>query len=150
MTRTTSLPAIEHSLDLADSPPRVWRVLTDPDALGEWFCDGATFLAEPGADGTFGWKGRGHTAFRVERVEPPRHLAWRWASDPGIPLDDGPATLVEWWLVPIEDGGTRVTIRESGFLEASVRRRHDLAWLEAIGALDRYLLTRPRQPHRTD
>ena len=122
VTRTTSLPAIEHSLDLADSPPRIWRVLTDPASLAEWFCDETTFLAEPGADGTFARDGRGHTSFRVERVEPPRHLAWRWASEPGIAIDDGPATLVEWWLVPADDGGTRLTIRESGFLDAAARR----------------------------
>lgn len=143
VTRTTSVAAIERDLDLAAPPSRVWRVLTDPVALGHWFCDEAAFSAEPGADGTFAWHGRGHTAFRVERVEPPRHLAWRWACDPGVPLDDGPATLVEWWLVPAEDGGTRLTIRESGFLERDQRRRRVPGWLEALRSLSQYLERRP-------
>jgi uncharacterized protein YndB with AHSA1/START domain len=131
--------AIEQTLDVAATPPRVWRVLTNAAALGEWFCDDATFLAEPGADGSFAWDGRPHTSFRVERVEPPRHLAWRWATDPGVPLDEGPTTLVEWWLVPAEDGGTRVTVRESGFLVADQRRQHDLHWRGVLPRLHAHL-----------
>ncbi len=58
---------------------------------------------------------RGRFPVRVERLEPPRYAAYRWAS--GFPGEDpagNNATLVEFTLSE-KDGGVVVRVVESGF-----------------------------------
>jgi uncharacterized protein YndB with AHSA1/START domain len=80
---------------------------------------------------------------RVEKLEPPTYLAYRWASAfPGEELRDDNSTLVEFTLSP-EGEKTRLRVVESGFatLAASdeVRRKalEDNAggWPEELDAL---------------
>ena len=50
----------------------------------------------------------------VERVDPPRVFAYRWARPVGAEVKPDNSTLVEFTLVP--DGkGTRLRVVESGF-----------------------------------
>ncbi|URN09420.1 SRPBCC domain-containing protein [Actinomadura madurae] len=52
---------------------------------------------------------------RVEKVEPPTYVAYRWASAfPGEELRDDNSTLVEFTLTP-EGAKTRLRVVESGF-----------------------------------
>src|SRR5260370_16024504 len=52
---------------------------------------------------------------RVEKVEPPTYLAYRWASAfPGAELREDNSTLVEFTLTP-EGDNTRLRVVESGF-----------------------------------
>ena len=52
---------------------------------------------------------------RVEKVEPPTYLAYRWASAfPGEELREDNSTLVEFTLTP-EGDATRLRVVESGF-----------------------------------
>ncbi|MFC8824124.1 SRPBCC domain-containing protein [Streptomyces sp. NPDC057137] len=52
---------------------------------------------------------------RVEKVEPPTYLAYRWASAfPGQELRENNSTLVEFTLIP-EGDATRLRVVESGF-----------------------------------
>jgi uncharacterized protein YndB with AHSA1/START domain len=52
---------------------------------------------------------------RVEKVEPPTYVAYRWASAfPGEELREDNSTLVEFTLTS-EDGKTRLRVVESGF-----------------------------------
>jgi uncharacterized protein YndB with AHSA1/START domain len=52
---------------------------------------------------------------RVEKVEPPTYLAYRWASAfPGEELREDNSTLVEFTLSP-EGDKTRLRVVESGF-----------------------------------
>ncbi|WP_207212086.1 SRPBCC domain-containing protein [Promicromonospora panici] len=52
---------------------------------------------------------------RVEKVQPPTYLAYRWASAfPGEELRDDNSTLVEFTLA-IEGDQTRLYVVESGF-----------------------------------
>ncbi len=52
---------------------------------------------------------------KVERLDPPRFAAYRWASGfPGQPLSETNTTLVEFTLTP-ELNGVTVQVRESGF-----------------------------------
>lgn len=93
-------------------PDRVWRALTDPQALGQWLMQ-TDFEPRLGKKFQFhdkprpGW--RGIVDCEVVELEPPRRLAYTWQGDPGKP-----ATLVRWTLEPIA-GGTRLVLEHSGF-----------------------------------
>lgn len=93
----------------------VWECLTDPASLADWFGDSATFPDGTGesATGSFGWSDAGEFPARIERAEAPRVWAFRWGRR-GEPLSDESSTLATFTLERV-DGGTRVTVVETGF-----------------------------------
>ena len=112
---------IVKTIELRAPATRVWRALTDHEEFGQWF--------RVKLDGPFlhGALSTGHMTFpgyedypwlaRIETVEPESLFAFRWYHTDATPeaeLADQPTTLVEFRLEPI-DGGTRLTIIESGF-----------------------------------
>jgi uncharacterized protein YndB with AHSA1/START domain len=129
MTTATTVPAIERRWELAAPRERVWRALADPAELAAWFCARIDFAPVAGHEGWFEFEGHGRVMVRVEVVEAPHRLAWRWAHVPGIALDAAPSTLVEWTLDEAPGGGTVVGLRESGF-----RRNEDR--LSNVGGWD--------------
>jgi uncharacterized protein YndB with AHSA1/START domain len=139
------IPAVERQLELAASPERVWRALTDAHELATWFADAADFSPRPGYLGWMEWREHGRFAVRVEASDPPRSLAWRWAREPDRALDEGVSTLVEWWLEERPGGGTHLRLRESGFVREDDRRTNVWGWLEGFAALARRLAQEPWQ-----
>jgi uncharacterized protein YndB with AHSA1/START domain len=134
--------AIERELDLAASPDRVWRALTDSDELAAWFPQRASIPAKVGEIGWMEWDGHPRFAVRVEHFEPERRLAWRWASS-ADPDFDASATLVEWTLEPTEGGGTILRLRETGFESPYARRGNVEGWLDELGELLALLAREP-------
>lgn len=130
---------IERTLELDASPDEVWRALTDPAGIGSWFSDRAEVDLSGGTEGAFLWNEHGRYAMRVERCEPKTHLAWRWARDPGKPLDQGDSTLVEWTLTPRTGGGTTLHLRESGFTTEAARQDNDGGWNAELDELVEHL-----------
>jgi uncharacterized protein YndB with AHSA1/START domain len=112
---------IERETTIAAPVDRVWALLTEPEHVGTWFGDaGAEIDLRPGGALVLRWAEHGTVHGRVERVEPGRLFAYRWAAAPadahaaGDALDDGNSTLVEFSLTE-EDDGTRLRVVESGF-----------------------------------
>ena len=131
-----SLPAIERTLELAAPPERVWRAISDADELARWFPERAEWDLRPGGSGEFFWEGHGAFPVRVEAVDPPRYLAWRWGIEAEVALDaDEEPTLVEWWLDPRDDGGTTLRMRESGFRTPTHRDGNDEGRTEELAEL---------------
>jgi uncharacterized protein YndB with AHSA1/START domain len=137
--------AIDRTIRLHAAPDRVWRALTDPDEISRWFGDRTSFRAEPGAAGWFEWDEGGRYHCRVEAVDAPRRIAWRWAREEDTDVDDGPSTLVEWDLLPSPSGGTVVHLRESGFVDARNRTGNGAGWLEELADLFAALADEPWQ-----
>jgi uncharacterized protein YndB with AHSA1/START domain len=135
MTTATTVPAIERRWELAAPRERVWRALADPAELAAWFCARIDFAPVAGHEGWFEFEGHGRVMVRVEVVEAPHRLAWRWAHVPGIALDAAPSTLVEWTLDEAPGGGTVVGLRESGFRRNEDRLSNVQGWLEEFGSL---------------
>lgn len=142
-TPASTIPAIERRVELAAPRERVWHALTDPTELATWFCQGADVRAEVGAAGWLAWDAHGRFAIRVEAVEAPAYLAWRGARDPDTPIDEGPSTLVEYWLDDASDGGTLLRVRESGFERLEDRATNVQGWLHQVGALAGHVATEP-------
>lgn len=103
---------------VVDAPmERVWAVVTQPEHLGEWFGTEAPTDVDLRAGGTltFVHGEGGKFPVAIERYEPPRLIAWRWASDyPDEKPKEGNSTLVEFTLAE-EGSGTRLTVVETGF-----------------------------------
>jgi len=138
----TSL-AIERTVELRAAPERVWQAITDPTEISAWLGQRADFTAEPGADGWFAWDHvPGRYAVRVEEVDAPRRLTYRWMNEPDAPLDER-ATLVAWTLTPTPSGGTLLHLREEGFGAADGRRANAVGWFEELGHLIPYLAEEP-------
>ena len=132
-TALAELTQIERSVFIKASKSRVWRALTSAREFGIWF--GAAFEGEfkLGARlsmiSTHPGECQGVPFFiNVESINPEHSFAWTW--DPGVPdptvdLKTQPQTRVEFTLAE-QDGGTLVTVIESGFDKFSLDRRAKL------------------------
>ena len=106
---------IEREVVIAAPIERVWATITQPEHVGSWFGDaGAEIDLRSGGAMTITWTKHGTVHARVERVEPPRVFAYRWARGADKPVSDDNSTLVEFTLSP-EGGQTRLRVVESGF-----------------------------------
>ena len=114
MTSHTIPDTIERTTELPHPVERVWAALTDPALFGSWFSDTAEWELREGAPMEIRWTEHGLAPGVIVAVEPMTRFAFRWGSD-GEPLDAEHSTLVEWTLEPNADGGTTLTLIESGF-----------------------------------
>jgi uncharacterized protein YndB with AHSA1/START domain len=110
---------IERDVLIAAPLERVWSLVAEP---GFWVADKATLPGTVAREGeTLLAKNPEYGDFpvRVEKVDPPTYLAYRWASAfPGQELRDDNSTLVEFTLRP-EGDQTRLSVVESGFAALS-------------------------------
>jgi uncharacterized protein YndB with AHSA1/START domain len=143
MTATTTA-AIERQLDFRASPERLWRALTDDGELCAWFGHRASLDLRPGGEGWFEWDGHGRVAVRIEVLEPPFRLAWRW-GDVGETLDVELSTLVEFRLQPLAGGGTRLHLVESGFRTDAARVDSAKGWPNELAELAAHVAVEPWQ-----
>jgi len=106
---------IERETLIAAPLERVWSLVAQP---GFWVADKASLpgtVAREGETMTAKNPEYGDFPVRVERVEPPTYLTYRWASAfPGEELREDNSTLVEFTLAA-EEGKTRLRVVESGF-----------------------------------
>ncbi|MFI0960418.1 SRPBCC domain-containing protein [Streptomyces sp. NPDC021080] len=112
---------------LIEAPPeKVWPLVAVP---GFWVADEESLSTTEGKEGESTVVKNpqyGEFPVRVEKVEPPTYVAYRWTSAfPGDALTDANSTLVEFTLIP-EGASTRLRVVESGFaaLSGSAELRH--------------------------
>jgi uncharacterized protein YndB with AHSA1/START domain len=97
----------------------VWRTITEPDQIEQWFAERVQLDLRPGGAGRFVLKNP-ETAnevtapFVVEAVEPPQRFAFRWCHPEGQSPVAGNSTLVEFVLEPVGDERTRLRVLETG------------------------------------
>jgi uncharacterized protein YndB with AHSA1/START domain len=131
---------IEKKILLRAPVSRVWRAISDAREFGTWFgvevdgpfVAGATLkgrITPTKVDPEVAKLQEPHTgaAFEitVDRIEPERVFSFRWhpyAVEPGVDYTKEPATLVAFVLEQVE-GGTQLTITESGFDRIPLERR---------------------------
>ncbi len=125
-------------------PERVFRALTDPDELIQWWGSPDTYqLTESTMDLRVGgqWRtvGRGASGpFSVSgeflEIDPPRRLVQTWRPD----WDGGHTTTIHYLLDPIATG-TRVTVRHEGFGDrAESCDSHSRGWERVLEWLARF------------
>ncbi|MGW1408487.1 SRPBCC domain-containing protein [Streptomyces sp. NPDC002403] len=141
---------IERETLIEASLEQVWSLVAEP---GFWVADKASLpgtVAREGEELLAKNPEYGDFPVRVEKVEPPTYLAYRWASAfPGEELREDNSTLVEFTLTP-EDDKTRLRVVESGFatlagteeLRGQAVRDNSGGWHQELDALK----TRAEQP----
>lgn len=134
---------IERETLIAAPLERVWSLVAQP---GFWVADKASLpgtVAKEGESMVAKNAEYGDFPVRVEKVEPPTYLAYRWASAfPGEELRETNSTLVEFTLAP-EGDATRLRVVESGFavlggseeLRGQAVKDNTLGWPQELGAL---------------
>lgn len=130
---------IEKQVQLSAPLSRVWRALTKASEFGQWFrvkLEGE-FAVGRTVRGRVTYPGYEHLTFEaaVERMDKERLFSFRWhpyAVDPKVDYSAEPTTLVEFRLEEAE-GGTRLTIVESGFDKIPAARREVAVRMNAEG-----------------
>jgi uncharacterized protein YndB with AHSA1/START domain len=121
--------AVERSIWIDAPPEKVWPALTDPEKLTQWYATRFKWAIPTlavGATATF-FNGVDEPLTAViDVLDPPREFRLRWAA-----YGETPALVTAFLLIP-ENGGTRATIRESGYEAVPPEERQQ--WLEATGS----------------
>jgi uncharacterized protein YndB with AHSA1/START domain len=148
---TTELSRIDRTIEIKAPPERVWRALTNPKELSTWFQVTIEGEIAPGQEVWMTSVSKGHEGvrFRVRFVEmtKPTRFVWQWhpgAVDPKVDYSGEPRTTVTFTLEPSE-GGTRLSLAETGFNEISLARRakvfadNSQGWTEVLVWLSKYV-----------
>ena len=110
---------VRRTIRIAAPVDKVWAAVTEPEHISRWF--GRVVLDGPGvgARGTISWPDRGGLPLRIEKIDRPRMVAYRWCNDDASGLtpdefDEEHSTVFTFTLEPVP-GGTELTVAETGF-----------------------------------
>jgi uncharacterized protein YndB with AHSA1/START domain len=110
---------VRRTITIAAPVASVWAAVTEPEHISRWFGRADFPSTDAGSSGTLTWDGYGSVPVRIEAVDAPRSVTYRWANDDALgslPSEVTPtnSTVFTFTLKPIE-GGTQLTVVESGF-----------------------------------
>lgn len=94
----------------------VWRAITEPDQIEQWFCADAALEQNSGGGGRMVFENGPAYVLEVVAFEPPVRLAYRWLRGESAAARPENSTLVTFTLHD-EAGSTRLRVVESGFDE---------------------------------
>jgi uncharacterized protein YndB with AHSA1/START domain len=135
-----------------DAPVEVvWRTITEPGLISQWFADRVELEVTPGGHGFMGFGDQGGPVV-VQAVDPPTRFSFRWNHPGGDVPVAGNSMLVEFTLAPDGDERTRLRVVESGHelvaWPAAEKERyaeeHRGGWATYMDRLSRLLAERPR------
>jgi uncharacterized protein YndB with AHSA1/START domain len=136
MTETVMTPVV-CTVEIAAPREKVFSLFTTPQELVRWWPDAVTLDAKEGGDMRLEFEGRGVVRGTITRFEPPSALGFTWIRDVAPDV----VTQVEVELTELEDGGTRVELRHTGWEAvpeeqvAEWRAIHEAGWNHFLGCL---------------
>jgi uncharacterized protein YndB with AHSA1/START domain len=111
--------AVRRTIRIAAPIEKVWMAVTEPSHISKWF--GATVLdgAGVGARGSITFPDYGSVPLRVEAIDAPRMVSYRWGNDDALgvhaaEVDSEHSTVFTFTLDSVADG-TELTVVETGF-----------------------------------
>ena len=122
------LTRIDRTIDIAAPPERVWRALTNAAELSAWFQVRIEGEIVPDTEvwmTSVNPEHGGRFRVRFTQMDPPHRFVWQWHPgevDLKVDYSREPRTTVTFTLEP-SDGGTRLTVSETGFDAISLARR---------------------------
>ena len=139
---------IKKTIIIEASPEVVFKLITDPQELTNWFPDQAILEPRGGGKMKFSFykdpnnKQRDMDYFPegtiIEFIQD-KKITYTWVH-PNIP--DFPKTTVTWELEGIENNKTRLYLVHTGFNEKSsekkMREDHDAGWSYFLNELEKY------------
>lgn len=126
MSMTTSPSTIDQSgftvrrtIQIAAPVEAVWSAVTEPAHISKWFGVAVLDGAGVGATGTLTFPDYGTVPLRIEAIDAPRSISYRWGNDDTLghlaeEVDPEHSTVFTFTLEAVPDG-TRLTVVESGF-----------------------------------
>jgi uncharacterized protein YndB with AHSA1/START domain len=118
-------PALRFERRLDHSVERVWRAITEPDELRQWYPGVPDWRLELGE--RFGSEGGGEARGRITELEPPRVLAYDWAGD-------------EFRFELRPDGEACVLVFTHVFADRTLGAQHAAGWQIYLRRLDAHLM----------
>ncbi len=126
----------------------VWRTITEPEQISQWFADKVELEVKPGARGYLGFGEQGGPVV-VETVDPPTRFSFRWNHPTGEEPAAGNSLLVDFTLTG-EGEHTRLRVVESGLNllpwpdvdKHQYSEEHNGGWGEFLDRLTRLLAER--------
>jgi uncharacterized protein YndB with AHSA1/START domain len=110
---------VRRTIHIAASVEKVWTAVTEPEHISRWF--GRTVIQGTGvgAHGTVTWPDEDAIPIRIEELDRPRTISYRWCNDDALgsvpsELDPRRSTVFTFTLEPVGDG-TQLTVVETGF-----------------------------------
>jgi uncharacterized protein YndB with AHSA1/START domain len=154
-TSPSSTDRIERKIHIKAPRSRVWQALSSAEEYGNWFgvnLKGQSFAPGRQVQGPITIDGFTHVTFDaiIERVEPESLMSYRWhpyAVDPATDYTQEQRTQVTFTLADAE-GGTLLTVVESGFDQVPAERRLEAfrmnsgGWEEQVRNIERYVTAR--------
>lgn len=111
--------SVRRTIRIAAPIEKVWTAVTEPEHISKWF--GQTVLdgTGAGASGTITFPDYGSVPLRVEAMDAPRLVSYRWGNDDAAgklsdSVDDDRSTVFTFTLEQVSDG-TQLTVVETGF-----------------------------------
>jgi uncharacterized protein YndB with AHSA1/START domain len=106
--------AVERAVWISAAHERVWRAITDPEQLKQWYAPGCPWEIPALQVGTMVKFYNTDTDIqlaKIEVVEPMQEFTLRWQLDEANPN----TTLLNTFRLEEENGGTRVTVTQAGY-----------------------------------
>lgn len=122
---------------LPHAPDRVWKALTDPADLQQWFLTEAQVEHRVGGNvDLVTSSSKVHATGRVLAWDPPRVYEYEWNAAPSPLLPDGEKTVVRWELAPTP-GGTLLSLTHRNLTARTARIYHGgmASFLDRLAAL---------------
>ena len=110
---------VRRTIQIAAPVEKVWSAVTEPEHISRWFGRAAFDGSGVGARGTLTFPDYGAVPVRIEAIDAPRMVSYRWGNDDAsghLPdeVDDDHSTVFTFTLESVP-GGTRLTVVETGF-----------------------------------
>lgn len=110
---------VRRTIRIAAPIEKVWSAVTEPAHISRWFGQARFEDSTPGSLGTLSWDDREPIPIRIEAIDAPRMVSYRWANDDAsgiVPdaIDDDHSTVFTFTLEPVANG-TQLTVVETGF-----------------------------------
>jgi uncharacterized protein YndB with AHSA1/START domain len=127
----------------------VWRTITEPAQMSQWFASRVDLVIEPGAHGYLEFGDQGGPVV-VEIVDPPTRFSFRWNHPRGEEPVVGNSQLVEFTLTQEAAERTRLRVTETGhesrpWPDAEKQRyanEHQEGWGDFLDRLDTLIAKR--------
>jgi uncharacterized protein YndB with AHSA1/START domain len=105
-------PEIRHEIPIKTSPQELYRALTDPRRLGQWWIPDTRGESKPGNVLEFWFGGDACQAMRVKALETDSRVCWQAVESD---LSDWAGTEVEFVIQPQDAARSRLQFRHSGW-----------------------------------
>lgn len=128
----------------------VFKAISDPEELTQWFPDQAILEPKVGGKVKFSFdkeKSPDHTCATegiVKEYIPNKKLSYSWKQKD---VPDFPETIVTWELEEIDVNKTKVKLFHSGFTGREERKsfkEHDQGWSYFLGRLEKYCIEKDK------